>query len=193
MFEFDLPHDHVCLLSVREWAKTHPETARPRRIELNIGYLGALLGIILGVLGALTGGLNRLARVHPEKHLGKLRAVLWVDMAVGWALVVGGVLLWGVNRTASAPAEVLAYAGILMLGCLGAASHEFVDGGVRWRRLVHMLLVGGIVFLAIGGRALLTGTTASRAFIWGGCLVGVYVVSLCVWKRGTSRGRERTW
>jgi peptidoglycan/LPS O-acetylase OafA/YrhL len=166
-------------------------------IMLDLGYVGAIVGTSLGVLGAVTGVLGSLARKNPEKYLNKLRKMGWFDIGVGCLLAGGGVVIW---FGSSADywrdlAEILFYAGALLLGIIAVAFSEFFDRRSRIRKFVHVPFASGVVLLALAAYSHLTATVSlrtTRETIWGAILLILYAVFLFVLKSRTNSNAQAT-
>lgn len=150
---------------------------------LDLGYVGAIVGSSLGVLGAITGLLGRLAKTNPEKYLSKLRVMLGIDMVLGWLLIGSAGVIWFGSSTDYERdlAETLFYPGALMLGLLGASSGDLLDQRTQIRKLIHVLLASGLIFLTLGTYSYLVGAASWRRkweLTGGAILLVIYGVSL---------------
>ncbi|GEM_PF-2598926 len=163
---------------------------------LDLGYVDTVVGGPFGLLEAITSVLGGLARTNPEQYLGKLRSVLWIDVALGCLLAGAGLIIWFGSATAYGYdlVEILFWAGALMLGILGMVAGEFLDSRFRVRRFVHVLLVAGLIFLALGAYPHFTGVASGRSF-WGilgrATFSGLYVVFIFVSKTNIDCQAER--
>lgn len=159
---------------------------------LDLGYVGAVLGTSLGLLGAITGVLGTLARMNPEKYLDKLRIMIWFDIAMGCLLAGGGILTWFGSSTDYGYdlAEILFYSGALTVGVIGAAASEILP---EVRRFVQAFWVSGLIFLALGAYSHFTEAAPgrkSRELTWGVTLLIFYVIAVLWWKVISKRRAE---
>lgn len=139
-----------------------------------MAYVGATIGILLGVTGTVVGLLG--VRARRGRDTGQLRAVLRVASVVCLILAVGG----GITRLAvpTEPvyllAEILWFAGALGLGIMAFASLSREGNGRAHTHYLAVALMSGLLLLALGAHGYSTGEDWGRAvreLIWGGILL----------------------
>jgi hypothetical protein len=139
----------------------------------SMAYVGAAIGILVGVTGSVIGILG--ARAGRGRDTGQLRAVLRVASAVCLILAVGG----GITRlavpteTVSQLAELLWFVGAVGLSVMAFISFSHAGGRVPTHYMA-IALVSGVLLLAFGVHNYSTGEDWGRAvreLIWGGILL----------------------
>lgn len=154
----------------------------------SLGYVGAALGLLLGVTGSVLGYLG--TRAARGRDTGQFGAVLRVASVVCLLLAVGG----GITRFAVSTepvnllAEILWFAGALGLSAMAFASLSHAGGGRAHTLYLAVALASGVLLLALGVHNYSTGEDWGRAvreLIWGGVLLTNSTVFLIVARRIT--------
>ncbi|MCS6806947.1 MAG: hypothetical protein RMM98_09780 [Acidobacteriota bacterium] len=159
----------------------------------DVDYVGAIVGSSLGVLGAITGVLGSLAKMNPEKHLGKLRIMVWFDIGLGCFLAAVGIVTWLRSSTDYGYdlAETLFFSGVATVGVVGTAASEVIPEA---RRFAYTLLPSGLIFVALSVYSHLTHAPPgrkSRELTWGVMLLIFYVIAK-LWHNLITRRRTET-
>ena len=153
----------------------------------SLGYVGAALGVLLGMTGAVVGLLS--ARAARGRDTGQLRALLRVASVVCLLLAVGG----GITRLAVSTepvyllAEILWFLGAVGLSVMGCVYFSHAGGRTPTHYLA-VALVSGVLLLTLGVHNYSTGEDWGRAvreLIWGGILLTNSTVFLIVARRIT--------
>ncbi|RMG55271.1 MAG: hypothetical protein D6723_03070 [Acidobacteria bacterium] len=147
-----------------------------------------ILGALLGSLGAALGILGTLAERNPQRYLGKLRALVWLSISVGWLLSFGGAILYfraGTDHYYGLAS--LLYTAAMTPGILALACGRFFDDESPIHKFIHAFPIGGSALLVLGIHS-----HWAHGELWR-CLnlLGLYGVAL-LWHRVIDRRRAKS-
>lgn len=161
---------------------------------MEVGYIGALLGTCLGLIGAITGFAGSYARKEPEKYSRLFRSLLLADSIIGFALVAIGAVtrLLASSDYFKTIGELGWSSGSLMLGVIAGVSTEFLG---KWcaQASIYTVLLSGVAFLAFGFKSLYAPTNpgdAIRQLSQAAILLIVYAVWLFLIKTNRISARD---